>query len=520
MRKKLNKKGSRLLLAAVAVASLYMGQAVYAQGMDQEAEVPALEAVSEQSEEQAASEIVASGTLESGTKWELVGTTLTISGKDVGCSEYPPNGYPWNNYRDQIERVVLDGVEQLGRAAFANCTHLSSIVLNEGLKDIRGLVFENTSLKELILPSTVKSIGLGIDYNDAFGSKTLENIYVDENNPYFSSVDGILYNKEKTKLVRYPMGKKDERFEIPSSVRSLETHSLFRCAVLTEIVFPVKCLGISSYWCRSCDNLKKLTILNRSFKINSSLDFEPFKTVEVVAGHYGSTAQEFAKKYHKQFIPLNECTHKNVKETVTTAATLSKNGRVQKTCKDCGKSLPDAVIYAPKTIKLSAAGYTYNGKTRHPSISVKGSDGKVIAASNYTVAYPAGCKNVGGYTVRITFKGKYSGKATRSFTIRPKGTRLSRLDAGRKELTVRWKRQATQTTGYQIQYSLRKDLSKAGSKTVTVKDNKKASTVIRKLNAKKRYYVRIRTYKNVKTNGKSRRIYSAWSDSKSVTIKK
>ena len=133
-------------------------------------------------------------------------------------------------------------------------------------------------------------------------------------------------------------------------------------------------------------------------------------------------------------------------------------------------------------------------------------------------AYAKGRKYVGKYAVKITFKGKYSGTKTLYFTIKPKATSISSLKAGSKKFTVKWKKQATQTTGYQVQYSASSKFSKA--KTVTVGKNTTVSKKISKLSGKKKYYVRVRTYKTVKINGKSIRIYSGWSKAKTVTTKK
>ena len=85
-------------------------------------------------------------------------------------------------------------------------------------------------------------------------------------------------------------------------------------------------------------------------------------------------------------------------------------------------------------------------------------------------------------------------------------------------MTVKWKKQATQTTGYEIQYS--KSSKFTNSKIATVKKNTATSKTIKKLSAKKKYYARIRTYKTVNVNGKATKLYSSWSKAKSVTVKK
>ena len=206
------------------------------------------------------------------------------------------------------------------------------------------------------------------------------------------------------------------------------------------------------------------------------------------------------------------------KQTVT-KATPTANGKIVNYCSICKKTLSTTVIPKASSIKLKATSLTYNGKVRTPKVIVKDRTGKTLVKNtDYTVSYAKGRKYVGKYAVKITFKGKYSGTKTLYFTIKPKATRISSLTAGSKKFTVKWKKQATQTTGYQVQYSASSKFSKA--KTVTVGKNTTVSKKISKLSGKKKYYVRVRTYKTVKINGKSIRIYSGWSKAKTVTTKK
>ena len=206
------------------------------------------------------------------------------------------------------------------------------------------------------------------------------------------------------------------------------------------------------------------------------------------------------------------------KQTVT-KATPTANGKKVNYCSVCKKTLSTTVIPKASSIKLKATSLTYNGKVRTPKVIVKDRTGKTLVKNtDYTVSYAKGRKYVGKYAVKITFKGKYSGTKTLYFTIKPKATSISSLKAGSKKFTVKWKKQATQTTGYQVQYSASSKFSKA--KTVTVGKNKTVSKKISKLSGKKKYYVRVRTYKTVKINGKSIRIYSGWSKAKTVTTKK
>lgn len=203
--------------------------------------------------------------------------------------------------------------------------------------------------------------------------------------------------------------------------------------------------------------------------------------------------------------------------TKTQKATASKDGNITTTCTRCGITIQTVEIAKVSQIKLSKKKYTYNGKKQTPSVTVKDSKGKELKVNaDYKVKLPSGRKNVGTYEVKITFKGsKYSGSKTLSYTINPKSTKLSKVSAKKKGFEAKWKKQSTQTKGYQIQYSTDSKF-KSGNKTVTVNKNSTTKKTISKLKAKKKYYVRIRTYKTV---GKQK-YYSDWSKSVKVTTKK
>lgn len=170
------------------------------------------------------------------------------------------------------------------------------------------------------------------------------------------------------------------------------------------------------------------------------------------------------------------------------------------------------------SVALSEASYTYNGKVRTPFVKAKDSAGNMIPKSEYTVKYDSGRKNVGQYKATITFKGKYSGTYCKTFRILPKGTKLKKVSAGKKSFTARWSKQKTQTTGYQVQYSLKKSF-KSGTKTATIGKAKTTAKKVTGLKKKKTYYVRVRTYKTVKISGKKANVVSAWSSAKKVKTK-
>lgn len=103
---------------------------------------------------------------------------------------------------------------------------------------------------------------------------------------------------------------------------------------------------------------------------------------------------------------------------------------------------------------------------------------------------------------------------TEKFIINPKGTSISKLSKAKKSFTVKWKKQNTQTTGYRLIYSMNSKF-KTENKYVMITSNKTTSKSIKKLKAKKKYYIRICTYKTVGGT----KYYSGWSSVKSVTTK-
>lgn len=173
-----------------------------------------------------------------------------------------------------------------------------------------------------------------------------------------------------------------------------------------------------------------------------------------------------------------------------------------------------------QTFSLSSESYTYNGKAKKPSVKLIDFNGSKISSSNYNVTYPSGRKNVGEYKIKIRFKNAYAGNPViyKTFVIKPKGTSITSLTSSGKKITVKWKKQSTQTSGYQIEYSTSSKFKNA--KVSTISKNSKTSKVISNLKSNKKYFVRVRTYKTVKVNGKSKKIYSSWSKAKAISVKK
>ena len=109
-------------------------------------------------------------------------------------------------------------------------------------------------------------------------------------------------------------------------------------------------------------------------------------------------------------------------------------------------------------------------------------------------------------------KGNYSGTKTLTFKINPAATKVSKLTAGKKSLTVNITKKQAQVTGYEIQYSTSKSFTGAKTKAVNYNTTK---VTLKSLSAKKTYYVRVRTYKIAK----GKKYYSSWSTYKKIKTK-
>ena len=204
------------------------------------------------------------------------------------------------------------------------------------------------------------------------------------------------------------------------------------------------------------------------------------------------------------------------KELVSNKDVLEKAESTLKELKDA-KDADDAKAAAtPKSITLSNTRYIYNGKVQKPQVTVKNAKGEVI--KGYTVKYAGNCKNVGKYKVTLTFKGDYNGTKTKTFKIAPKSVTVKSLKAVKKRFDVKWSKQTTQVTGYQVQYSTDKNFVKA-VKNKKITKNSVVTKTVKNLKSKKVYYVRVRTYTTVKYNGEQMNLHSDWSKVKKVTVK-
>ena len=134
---------------------------------------------------------------------------------------------------------------------------LPSKIEGKPVTSIGGKAFYKcSSLTGVTIPNSVTSIG-----SPAFsGCSNLNQINVDTANTKFSSVNGVLFNKDKTELIRYPEGKTDTSYAIPNSVTSIDRYAFEGCSKLTSITIPDSVTSIGSSAFSDCSSLTSITI--------------------------------------------------------------------------------------------------------------------------------------------------------------------------------------------------------------------------------------------------------------------
>ena len=228
--------------------------------------------------------IIASGTCGAqgdNLTWTLsCDSVLTISGTGAMADYSSSSNWPWYSYRESITSVVVeDGVTSIGSYAFDYLVNVTSITLPNTVTQIGwysvGHCYELTSIT---IPASVTYIsGYAFSY-----CEKLTAFNVDQNNLYYSSVDGVLFNKDQTQIIRYPIGKEGTHYTIPNTVVSIYEGAFAstklesidmpngiieigewafsRCTGLTSMVIPDQVSYIGTYAFSYCRNLESVTI--------------------------------------------------------------------------------------------------------------------------------------------------------------------------------------------------------------------------------------------------------------------
>ena len=184
--------------------------------------------------------------------------TLTISGSGKIEDYRSDIDQPWYSNRSDITSVVIEpGVTSIGSLAFYECSNLTSITIPSGLTSIGEQAFGNcTGLTSITIPSSVTSIGVNVFYN----CTGLTDITVDSNNSSFCSESGVLFNKDKTTLIYYPLGKNDSSYTIPDGVTVIEQYAFYCNSKLTSVTIPSGVTSIGEMAFRECSGLTSVIV--------------------------------------------------------------------------------------------------------------------------------------------------------------------------------------------------------------------------------------------------------------------
>ncbi|MBQ6540222.1 MAG: leucine-rich repeat protein [Oscillospiraceae bacterium] len=215
-----------------------------------------------------------------GTCGDCLTWTLTDDGVMTVSGTGDMRNDPWPVYKNDIKTVVInDGATSIGKIALEECKLLTSVTIADSVTKIDDWALDScTSLRGITLPERLKTIGKGAFYgctlfkditipknvtsigSFAFGDcPALTEINVDAGNPAFSSDSGVLYNRNRTKLIQVPGGFKGD-YTIPDSVTVIGEGALIGCKSLTGIAIPEGVTEIGDWAFESCESLKEITV--------------------------------------------------------------------------------------------------------------------------------------------------------------------------------------------------------------------------------------------------------------------
>lgn len=162
-----------------------------------------------------------------------------------------------------ISITIPDSVTSIGTSAIAMLPDLLSIVIGNSVASIGdGALTALLSIQTITIPASVTS--LGIPFNSCYA---LTDIIVVVANPQYASVDGVLFNKTLTNMVKYPEANVRPSYTIPTGTTTINTGAAISCNNLTEIIFPTSITSVQSF--AICPSLLSASFLGNAPTIGS-----------------------------------------------------------------------------------------------------------------------------------------------------------------------------------------------------------------------------------------------------------
>lgn len=386
---------------------------------------------------------------------------FALEGITIGDGVTNIDEYSFANCTDLQATEMGTRVNTIGEYAFSGCTNLDTLVLNNSLATISSYAFQNCSLKEIVLPTSLKALEKGAFKNCTFlNDVTIQSNLADCNKSSINTNSIWKYDNSEDYSVFYNTGANAGTFTVTftNGVTKVPAY-LFATGYdegqnvychITDVRIPDSVTEIGDGAFYNCYDLRTLRIGSGIKTIGEKMfTSSPDLTIY---GYTNSVAETCASEYRIPFVSV---------------------GAVQPT----------------------ASGNSGNS----------GSSGN----GNTTTSSGSGTSTSGSKKTSST-SGKNSSRSSASLS-RPFITKVK--NKKKRKVVLKWRKNSS-ASGYQIQYS--KKSSFKNKKTKTIKSSSKGKITLKKLKKGKTYYIRVRSYKTVA----GKKTYSSWSYVRSVRIVK